>query len=132
MSVVASHLLIKYQGSRRPASWKDPNGDQIRRRTKEQAAQILLALREEIVNAPNPSDKVRNPAPFLLTKIRQFAELATTNSDCSSAREGGSLGRFGRGEMQKPFEDAAFGLNVGEISGLIETESGVHIVLRVA
>eukprot|EP00300_Choanocystis_sp_HF-7_P042297 c9055_g1_i2.p2 GENE.c9055_g1_i2~~c9055_g1_i2.p2 ORF type:complete len:119 (+),score=23.01 c9055_g1_i2:51-407(+) len=118
MSVVASHLLIKYQGSRRPASWKDPNGDQIRRRTKEQAAQILLALREEIVNAPNPSDK--------------FAELATTNSDCSSAREGGSLGRFGRGEMQKPFEDAAFGLNVGEISGLIETESGVHIVLRVA
>ncbi|MBI3986497.1 MAG: FAD-dependent oxidoreductase [Lentisphaerae bacterium] len=47
-----------------------------------------------------------------------------------SARDGGSLGTFGRGKMQKPFEDAAFGLRIGEMSGIVDTESGVHVILR--
>lgn len=61
----------------------------------------------------------------------KFEELASRESDCSSARSGGDLGRFGRGQMQKPFEDVAFSLETGEISGFVATESGVHIIQRI-
>lgn len=59
-----------------------------------------------------------------------LAQLAQKYSDCSSAKRGGDLGPFGRGAMQKPFENAAFGLNVGELSGIIETDSGLHLIQR--
>jgi NIMA-interacting peptidyl-prolyl cis-trans isomerase 1 len=42
----------------------------------------------------------------------------------------GDLGKFGPGEMQKAFENSAFSLNVGEISGIVSTDSGFHILLR--
>lgn len=59
-----------------------------------------------------------------------FAELAQKYSDCSSAKRGGDLGPFTRGTMQKPFEDASFGLKIGELSDPIHTDSGVHIIIR--
>lgn len=52
-------------------------------------------------------------------------------SDCSSFRHGGDLGFFGRGAMQRPFEDAAFGLGVGEMSGICSTDSGYHLLYRI-
>lgn len=111
MSLVqCRHLLVKHTESRRPSSWKSP---QITR-GKEEALAILSAYRERIV-----SGEV------------SFEELARTESDCSSARNGGDLGVFGRGRMQKPFEDAAFALDVGEVSAIVETESGVHILQRI-
>lgn len=61
-----------------------------------------------------------------------FEELASQFSDCSSAKRGGDLGPFGRGQMQKPFEEAAFNLKVGEMSGPVWTDSGVHIIKRTA
>ena len=61
-----------------------------------------------------------------------LAELASKYSDCSSAKRGGDLGPFGRGSMQKPFEDAAFALAVGELSDIVDTDSGVHLILRTA
>lgn len=64
-------------------------------------------------------------------KPESFQELATKYSECSSCQRGGDLGHFGRGDMQKPFEDAAFNLKVGEISGMVETDSGYHIILRI-
>ncbi|KAM6229506.1 peptidyl-prolyl cis-trans isomerase NIMA-interacting 1 isoform 3-T4 [Spheniscus humboldti] len=59
-----------------------------------------------------------------------FESLASQFSDCSSAKAGGDLGAFGRGQMQKPFEDASFALRAGEMSGPVFTESGIHIILR--
>jgi NIMA-interacting peptidyl-prolyl cis-trans isomerase 1 len=59
-----------------------------------------------------------------------FEELSTTESDCSSARNGGSLGLFGRGQMQPAFEQAAFALEVGEMSDVVDSDSGLHIILR--
>lgn len=61
-----------------------------------------------------------------------FAELAQNYSDCSSARRGGDLGPFSRGAMQRPFEEAAFALKVGELSEAVDTDSGVHIIMRTA
>jgi hypothetical protein len=43
-----------------------------------------------------------------------------------------TTGTFGRRQMQKPFEDATFALNVGDISDIVDTDSGVHIILRTA
>lgn len=61
-----------------------------------------------------------------------LAELASSYSDCSSAKRSGDLGPFGRGTMQKPFEQAAFALKVGELSQPVHTDSGVHIIQRTA
>ncbi|ALC49481.1 dod [Drosophila busckii] len=103
------HLLVKHKGSRRPSSWREDNIT----RTKEEANMLLEVYRTKINN---------NEATF--------EELARSYSDCSSAKRGGDLGRFGRGQMQPPFEKAAFGLNVGELSGIVDTDSGLHIILR--
>lgn len=60
----------------------------------------------------------------------KFTELAKLHSDDSSHDRGGDLGWFKPGQMQKPFEDAAYSLQVGEISDVISTDSGVHLILR--
>jgi NIMA-interacting peptidyl-prolyl cis-trans isomerase 1 len=44
----------------------------------------------------------------------------------------GDLGFFGPGQMQKPFEEASFALAVGGLSGIVDTDSGIHVILRVA
>ncbi|CAL9146793.1 hypothetical protein C4D60_Mb08t14110 [Musa balbisiana] len=111
--VRASHILIKHEGSRRKASWKDPDGRVISATTRDAAVRQLLTLREDIV-----SGKAR------------FQDVAARYSDCSSAKRGGDLGRFGRGQMQKPFEEATYALKVGELSDVVDTDSGVHIILR--
>ena len=61
-----------------------------------------------------------------------FSTMAFERSDCSSFRAGGDLGPFTRGQMQKPFEDASFALSVGGMSGIVDTDSGLHIIFRSA
>ncbi|TWW58899.1 Peptidyl-prolyl cis-trans isomerase NIMA-interacting 1, partial [Takifugu flavidus] len=106
--VQCSHILVKHNRSRRPSSWRQ----QTVTRTKEEALEIILGYIEDIKSG------------------KEFEVLASQFSDCSSARNNGNLGLFGRGQMQKPFEDAAFALKVGDMSGPVSTESGVHIILR--
>lgn len=64
------------------------------------------------------------------TLASRFATLASTESHCSSHTHGGDLGPFKRGQMQKPFEDTTYALAVGEMSDIVETDSGVHLILR--
>ena len=60
---------------------------------------------------------------------KQFAELATKYSqDPESAKKGGDLGSFGRGMMVKPFDDAVFSMKVNEISNVVESDFGYHII----
>jgi len=72
-------------------------------------------------------------AKEVLAKIQageSFAKLAEQYSLDSSRKRGGDLGQFGRGVMVKPFEEAAFKLNKGEVSGLVRTQFGYHIIKR--
>jgi peptidyl-prolyl cis-trans isomerase NIMA-interacting 1 len=61
-----------------------------------------------------------------------FPKYAAQRSDCSSFRNNGDLGFFGKGMMQKPFEDTSFDLQVGEMSGIVSTDSGYHLIYRIA
>ena len=74
-TVRASHILIKHEGSRRKASWKDPEGRVISATTRADAAARLGELRDQI-----------------LSGRASFADVAAQHSDCSSARRGGDLG----------------------------------------
>ncbi|KAH7636715.1 (peptidyl-prolyl cis/trans isomerase) NIMA-interacting 1 dodo [Dermatophagoides farinae] len=106
-----SHLLVKHNQSRRPSSWREEHIT----RTKEEALALIQDYHEKISNG-----------------VATLDELASELSDCSSAKRGGDLGFFARGAMQKPFEEAAFALKVGELSQVVETDSGVHLILRTA
>ncbi len=57
-----------------------------------------------------------------------FERLAAKYSKCPSAQRGGALGSFGRGMMVKPFENAAFNLQVGEVSEPVKTQFGWHLI----
>jgi peptidyl-prolyl cis-trans isomerase C len=61
-----------------------------------------------------------------------FARLAVEHSTCPSGKQGGNLGTFGRGQMVKPFEDATFSLEVGQISDPVQTQFGYHLIYRSA
>ena len=100
-----------------------------------QAAHILIAAAAQASDAEKQAAKAK--AEQILQQIRQspgkFAELAKQNSqDPGSAVNGGDLGLFGRGMMVKPFEAAVFKLKPGEVSDLVQTDYGYHIIKLVA
>ena len=99
------------------------------------AAHILISVSPTAPQAEQDAAKAK--AEQLLQQARKnpgkFDELARKNSqDPGSAPKGGDLGFFGRGMMVKPFDDAAFALKVGEISGLVKSDFGYHIIKLVA
>lgn len=63
-----------------------------------------------------------------LIKGEDFAKLAQENSDCPSGQRGGDLPPFSKGDMVKPFEDAAFSQKIGEIGPVVKTDFGYHII----
>ena len=97
---------------------------------KVKASHILVMVDAEADQKTR--EERRAYAETILEDVRagkDFAELARAKSDDkASAVKGGSLGYFTRGSMVKPFEDAAFSMNPGDTSGLVETTFGYHII----
>lgn len=119
-------------------------------RTLKMRWKLMLSIQSEIT-------RTKNDALSSISKYKSsihggettLETLASKISDCSSARKKGDLcvypllpipgcsncvcilsGYFGRGEMQEAFESAAYSLKVGEMSDVIETESGLHLIKR--
>jgi peptidyl-prolyl cis-trans isomerase C len=61
---------------------------------------------------------------------QSFVAAAVNHSKCPSGKQGGNLGLFTKGQMVKPFEDAAYGLSVGSISDPVQTQFGYHLIYR--
>ena len=101
-SVRASHILLMYQGSARSTAT----------RSKAEAEQQINDLKTQVEGGTD------------------FAELAKAHSDCPSGQKGGDLGQFGRGQMVPEFETAAFGMEVGQVSDVVVTSFGYHLIQR--
>lgn len=104
-----------------PESFRSP--EQVR------ASHILLAV------DAGAAEEERAQKRLALTGLKDeidkgadFARLAEERSDCPSKARGGDLGYFTRGKMVKPFEDKAFEMKVGEVSGVVETPFGYHLI----
>lgn len=105
------------------------NPEQFQTPEHVRASHILIRL-----NFADPDEvkkKAKEKAQSLLEQIKggaDFSELARANSDCPSALRGGDLNFFRRGAMVPAFEEAAFELDVGQVSDIIETQFGLHII----
>ena len=75
-------------------------------------------------------DKIKDIRERIVSGKADFAEEAKKNSDCPSGQEGGSLGWFGRGMMVPEFDKVAFEMKKGEISGVVTTQFGYHIIYK--
>lgn len=103
--VAASHILISYKGADR--------ADSKIKRTKQAAKKEANRIRVLVVN-----------------EGKDFAEMAKKHSDGPSGPKGGDLGKFKFEVMAKPFSEAAFALEVGEVSEVVETGFGFHVIQR--
>jgi len=107
------------------------NVDRMAGKEERRASHILITASKDAPAADR--EKAQARATELLAQVRKspgsFAELAKKNSqDPGSAVQGGDLGFFARGAMVKPFEDAAFALGKGDISDVVESDFGFHII----
>lgn len=113
-------------------AYYEQNLPRMGRPEERRASHILVAVPKGA--SPEDRAKAKAKADELLAQVRKapdsFADVAKKNSqDPGSAAQGGDLDFFARGAMTKPFEDAAFALkNKGDISDLVETEFGYHII----
>ncbi|MGB8077026.1 MAG: SurA N-terminal domain-containing protein, partial [Gallionella sp.] len=129
-------LLSKVQVSKEDArNYYDEHQSEFGMPEERRAAHILITIKPGA--SQSEQDAAKAKAEDLLHQVEKnpakFAELAKKNSeDPGSAVNGGDLGFFGRGMMVKPFEDATFALKVGEISGLVRSDFGYHIIKLVA
>lgn len=90
-----------------------------------------LYKRPEMVQASHilvDSEEKANEILEDITDGLSFEDAAKEFSSCPSKQEGGALGQFGKGQMVKEFEDAAFAMRVGEISAPVKTQFGYHII----
>lgn len=107
----------------------DKNPQTFTQPEQARASHILITVDAKASEAERK--KAREKVEALLKQVKSgadFAKVAQENSGCPSSQQGGDLGYFGKGQMVKPFEDAAWSLKPGEVSGVVETQFGYHII----
>lgn len=107
----------------------DDNIDKFKRGEMVRASHILIGVDKNAT--PEAKKQAKEKAEAILKKLKggaDFAELAKDDSTCPSKARGGDLGFFGRGQMVPEFEKAAFALKPGELSDVVETQFGYHII----
>lgn len=105
------------------------NKDKFESPEQAHARHILVAVDEKAGEKAHQAAKAK--ADDLLVQLKagaNFEELAKKSSDCPSAPQGGDLGFFGHGQMVPEFDAAAFALKPGELSGVVTTKFGYHII----
>lgn len=112
-------------------SYYEQNAARLSGPEERRASHILISAAKDAPAAER--QKARERAQELLAQVRKapdsFAQLARKNSqDPGSAPKGGDLDFFSRGAMVKPFEEAVFALKKGEISDVVESDFGFHII----
>ncbi|EUJ10538.1 parvulin-like peptidyl-prolyl isomerase [Methylophilaceae bacterium 11] len=104
----------------------DANAAKFQGDEQRQASHILINFGQDKAAAKT---KALDVLAQVKKNPKRFEELAITNSqDTGTATKGGDLGSFGRGAMVKPFEDAVFAMKVNQVSDLVESEFGYHII----
>ncbi|MBV5341572.1 MAG: peptidylprolyl isomerase [Deltaproteobacteria bacterium] len=107
----------------------DKNPDKFKQDETVKASHILIGV--DAKASADDRKKAREKADKLHKELAggaDFATLAKGNSTCPSSQQGGDLGFFGKGQMVPAFEKAAFALKPGEISAVVETQFGYHII----
>lgn len=126
--IVVTDVQAKAFYNANPDMFKTPADPE----TSIRASHILIGSKKD--DAPEKLAAARKKAEEILAQVQknpaQFEELAKKESACPSGQNGGSLGAFGKGQMVPEFEQAAFALKEGQISGLVKTDFGYHIIRR--
>jgi len=107
----------------------DENIEKFKQPETVQASHILIGV--DAKASAEEKSKAKEKAAALLKRAKageDFAALAKSDSTCPSAQQGGNLGFFAKGQMVPAFETAAFSLKPGEISDVVETQFGYHII----
>lgn len=110
-------------------TYYESNPDLFKHPEMVEASHILISFDAEAND--DQKAQARKKIEDLAQRIENgedFAKLAEMHSDCPSSSNGGDLGFFSKGQMVKPFEDAAFSLSPGEVSSVVETPFGFHII----
>ncbi len=128
----ANTLIPKMQTTEEEAKkFYDENASKFQGNEQRQASHILIGV--SATASPEAKAEAKKKAEQVLAEVKKnpakFAEFAKKYSqDPGSAEKGGDLGAFARGAMVKPFEDAAFSMKQGDISGLVQSDFGYHII----
>lgn len=112
-------------------SFYDSHTEDFEKPEMVKASHILIKIDPEADDSQKKKAEARKKIEDIekrLKKGEDFESLARDLSQCPSSEKGGDLGYFTRGQMVKPFSEAAFALEPGEVSGIVETEFGYHLI----
>jgi len=135
IGILAEELFNKRTASIKPVTEQDArafydnNEERFVQPERVKASHILLTVNKDDTDEAKAKKKAE--AQRILGELKKgadFAEAAQKYSDCPSKQQGGDLGYFERGRMDPTFEKAAFGLKTGQMSGVVETPFGYHII----
>lgn len=110
-------------------AYYDGNADKFKQPEEVKASHILIKTPEKADDTQKAEARKKIEAvQKRLKKGEDFAAVAKEVSDCPSKEQGGDLGYFAKGQMVKPFEEAAFAMKPGETSNIVETDFGFHLI----